>query len=213
MLFNSHEFVFLFLPFTLLGYGLCMRLGYGRSTMGESGGMQGSKNIKEIWTRLPGIFLLVMSFIFYAWNSPKYLPILLGSMAVNFVISRKRNLLVPGLLFNLGMLCSFKYLGQDGFFPLAISFYTFTQIAFLVECYRGNVKNKDFLSYGLYVAYFPKMIQGPIALPEEISLEQRRANWEEIYRNLYLFVLGLFKKVLIADTFGKAVEPWTPSPA
>ena len=191
MLFNSHEFVFLFLPLTLLGYGLCI---------------QGSRKAKGMRVRLPDAFLLAMSLVFYAWNSPKYLPILLGSMVINFFISRKRKLLVPGIVFNLGMLCCFKYLGQDGFFPLAISFYTFSQIAFLVECHRENVKYTDPLSYGLYVTYFPKMIQGPIALPQELCLEQRRADWEEIYRNLYLFVLGLFKKVLIADTFGKAVE-------
>lgn len=192
MLFNSHEFVFLFFPLTLLGYGLCIQFA--------------KKAEKGMGRKLPGLFLLVMSFVFYAWNGPEYLPILLGSMVVNFIISRKRKLLVVGLFFHLGMLCCFKYLDQGGFFPLAISFYTFSQIAFLVECYRGNVKNRDPLSYGVYVAYFPKMIQGPIALPEELCWEQPRVSWEEIYRNLYLFVLGLFKKVLIADTFGKAVE-------
>lgn len=192
MLFNSHEFVFLFFPLTILGYGICLWV--ARSCA------------KGIWIRLPSVFLLAVSFIFYGWNSPEYLPVLLGSMAVNFVAGRKKKLLLPGLVFNLGMLCCFKYLGQDGFFPLAISFYTFSQIAFLVECHRGNVKDTDPLSYGLYVAYFPKMIQGPIALPEEMTWEQHRADWEEIYRNLYLFVLGLFKKVLIADTFGKALE-------
>ena len=204
MLFNSHEFLFLFFPVTLIGYGICMRAA--------------KKGTGKVWQRLPGVFLLAMSFVFYGWGGARYLPLLFGSILVNYVIGdlvsaasgmdsgRKRKGFWLGICLNVGVLCFFKYLDLGGFFPLAISFYTFSQIAFLAERYKGNIKNTDLLSYGLYVAYFPKMIQGPIALPEEMGEKHCRVNWEEGYRNLYLFVLGLFKKVLIADTFGKAVE-------
>lgn len=201
MLFNSYEFIFLFFPLVLAGYAVCRKSGCAR------------------------VFLLLASLIFYGWNSPEYLPVLLGSMAVNYGLywqmertENKKRILIAGLVFNLGALCCFKYLDLGGFVPLAVSFYTFTQIAFLMEGYRGNLKGVKALDYGVYVTYFPKLIQGPIALPEEIlpgvSKEQSKAeksrlmgriNWERIYRNLYLFVLGLLKKVLIADTFGQAV--------
>ena len=213
MLFNSHEFLFLFFPLTLLGYWVCTRIAK-KSAQGAGG-------------RLPSVFLLAASLLFYVWNGPQYLPILLGSILANYGIGSamiradgnavgkaagmksaaagKKKWLFWGVCLNVGMLCFFKYWDLDGFFPLAVSFYTFSQIAFLMESFKGNVKNRDLLSYGLYVSYFPKMIQGPIALPEEMDRNGRRADWEECYKDLYLFVLGLFKKVLIADTFGKAV--------
>ncbi len=201
MLFNSYEFIFLFFLLVLAGYAISRKLGFGR------------------------LFLLLASLIFYGWNSPRYLPVLLCSMAVNYGLywqmertEHKKRILITGLVFHLGTLCCFKYLDLGGFVPLAVSFYTFTQIAFLMECYRGSLKNVKALDYGVYVTYFPKLIQGPIALPgemlQEIGEEKRtaeekklrgRIDWEQVYRNLYLFLLGLFKKVLIADTFGQAV--------
>ncbi len=200
MLFNSYEFIFLFFPLVLAGYTFCTKFGCAR------------------------VFLLLASLIFYGWNSPRYLPVLLCGMAVNYGIcwqmercADKKRMLVLGLVFWIGTLCCFKYLDLGGFVPLAVSFYTFTQIAYLMECYRGNLKQVKALDYGLYAAYFPKLIQGPIALPDEIlphigEKAQRdktgifqKADWERIYRNLYLFLLGLFKKALIADTFGQAV--------
>lgn len=201
MLFNSYEFIFLFFPLVLAGYAVCRKSGCAR------------------------VFLLLVSLIFYGWDSPRYLPVLLCSMAVNYGLywqmertENKKGILIAGLSFNLAALGCFKYLDLGGFVPLAVSFYTFTQIAFLMEGYRGNLKNVKALDYGVYVTYFPKLIQGPIALPDEILPEVRkewskaeksglrdRTDWERIYRNLYLFLLGLFKKVLIADTFGQAV--------
>lgn len=204
MLFNSYGFVFLFFPLCLAGYSLCryagerFRDGVYESSMGK-------------------IFLLAASLIFYGWSHPGYLPVLICSMAVNYglfwqmekAVNRKM-VLTAGLMINLGALACFKYVGTGEFVPLGISFFTFTQIAFLVECYRGNLKEVSALSYGLYVSFFPKMIQGPIALPDEILPQLQKAgnkaDWEQVYRNLYLFVLGLFKKVLIADTLGKAAD-------
>ena len=195
MLFNSYEFLFLFFPLVLVGTYICRKAG----------------------AVYRNIFWLIASLVFYAWLSPVYLPVLIGSMAVNYGLfwqmertARKKQVLLIGLLIHLGALACFKYVGDGSFVPLGISFFTFTQIAFLVECYRENIKGVSALNYGLYVSFFPKMMQGPIALPGDFlpQLERvgQKVDWERIYRNLYLFVLGLFKKVLIADTFGKAVD-------
>lgn len=203
MLFNSYEFVFLFFPLTLAGFYIV-----NKSAAAFRGGVY-----KE---SIRNGFLLAVSLIFYGWVRPEYLPVLAGSMAVNYCLSwqmeRKpgaKKYLVTGLLVNLGCLAGFKYIGSGSFVPLGVSFFTFTQIAFLMESYRGNLKNVNVLSYGTYVSFFPKMIQGPIALPDEMLSqlsEERQVDLERIYRNLYLFVLGLFKKALIADTLGKAVD-------
>ena len=219
MLFHSYEFLFAFFPLMLLGYGISRRMT----------DRNGHKNrIKD----LPCLWLLLTSLIFYGLGGVEYLPVLLVSMAVNYELcqwmEKKREtreepwkILVMGLVFHLGALCGFKYLAAGRYMPPGLSFYTFTQIAFLAECYRGNLKRVDALSYSLYVAWFPKMMQGPIMLPAEFfsklqgiwernsTMEKSAANqadWERIFRGIYLFVLGLFKKVLIADTFGSAVN-------
>ncbi len=203
MLFNSYEFLFLFFPLVLAGYGLIKRI--GQSALREPYQVKGANG-----------FLLAASLVFYGWTSLSHMPVLLGSMAVNYGLfrlmgkqERKKAALAAGLILNLGTLICFKYLG-GGFLPLGISFFTFTQIAFLVESYGGNLQKAAPLSYGLYVSFFPKIMQGPIALPKEMfpQFEKRdkTVSWERIYRSFYLFILGLSKKVLLADTFGKAVD-------
>lgn len=212
MLFNSYGFVFAFFPLLLAGYYACLK----------KGGRDGGKNLTALFGPL---FLLLASLLFYGWERPEYVPVLLGSMGVNYFLpglmerafgKRKKAVLLAGLLFNLGLLFVFKYRDTGGFVPLGISFFTFTQIAFLMESYRGNLKKVSPLFYGLYVSFFPKVMQGPIALPGEMLPQfehrfsagerKRQIDWEQIYRGLYLFVLGLFKKVLIADTLGGAAD-------
>jgi len=204
MLFNSYGFVFAFFPLTLAGCYVC----------GIIKNRYGSGSLKAL-------FLLMASLLFYGWMHPEYLPVFLGSMAVNYFLScfmerYPRGCLLVGLAFNLGLLFVFKYMDTGGFVPLGISFFTFTQIAFLMERFRGNLKEVKALSYGLYVSFFPKVMQGPIALPGELlpqfdqllsaGKDKRQVDWEQVYRGLYLFVPGLFKKVLIADTLGAAVD-------
>lgn len=204
MLFNSYAFLFLFLPITLLGYFILQKAGKGSWNDGR-------------YISVGNAFLLAASFVFYGWNRPAYIPVLVSSMAVNYGLFRqmekarhKKRALAAGLAFNLTVLACFKYIGTGAFVPLGISFFTFTQIAFLMEGYRGNLGQVKALSYGLYVGFFPKVMQGPIALPDEIlpQLEkaEKKVDWERIYRCLYLFTLGLFKKVLLADTLGGAVD-------
>ena len=135
----------------------------------------------------------------------------------------KKLFLLAGLAFNIGLLGYFKYM--DFFIgninwalgteisllhlalPLAISFYTLQQIAYLVDSYGGLVKEKNFLDYTIFVTFFPQLIAGPIVhhkemMPQFASLKNKIINHENIATGLFVFSMGLFKKVVIADTFG-----------
>ena len=196
MLFNSYAFVFLFFPLCMLGFYMVKKTG------------------KAAYVKA---FLVLMSLWFYAFVSPVNLPVLLVSMAVNFGViylmqksEKKKMFLVAGLIISIATLFFFKYTGQT-FVPLAISFFTFSQIAFMMEVYRGNLKKTGLLDYSFYITFFPKMVQGPIALPGEMEGQveetmKKPFDWELFYRSLCLFVLGLSKKVLLADTLGSAVN-------
>lgn len=252
MLFNSYGFIFAFFPLVLAGLFLCRRLEGKRSPAEFE---TGKKKFRFGEGSLEKGYLLAVSLIFYGWRCPEYLPVLVGSMAVNYGLGwqlqntgcgrdtqmrnpagqagnpkagsgwrqsesgpdrgkktdvRRKGLLAAGIAFNLALLCFFKYRDTGGFVPLGISFFTFTQIACLMECFQRNLGGMGVLSYGVYVSFFPKMMQGPIALPGEFfsqaDRKKRSADWERIYRNLFLFILGLSKKALLADTLGKAVD-------
>ena len=208
MLFNSYEFVFLFLPATLLGYHLLgkMRL-----------------------TRAATIFLVAASLFFYARWRIAYLPLLLGSIITNYTLvsllirgHKKKLWLWLGLAFNVGLLGYFKY--ADFFIgnlnavsgsefnlmrivlPLGISFFTLQQIAYLVDVYEGLVKKQNFVDYALFVSFFPQLIAGPIVhhkemMPQFSKLRNHVFNYRNASRGLLVFAIGLFKKVIIADTF------------
>lgn len=200
MLFNSYSFVFLFFPLCILGFYICRKIG---------------KKTGKDW--LPKAFLLLFSLWFYGFSGPFNLPALLLGMAVNYGLSllmgktdRKKPLLAMGLILNVGALFCFKYTGAS-YVPLAISFFTFSQIAFLMECYRGTLEKVSALDYSVYVTFFPKLMEGPIALPDEMisqirTIMDRKFDWERMFRGFSLFTLGLAKKVLIADTLGKAAD-------
>jgi len=210
MLFNSIPFIFFFLPITLIGYfWLCShRMGIGA----------------RIW-------LVIASLFFYSYWNVSYLPLILVSMAFNFVVgtvltnthsAHKKLLLIFGILVNVLLLGYFKYtnffidnLNAIGGFaisaknialPLAISFFTFQQIAYLVDSYKGLTRGYNLLNYSLFVTFFPQLIAGPIvAHHETIPQFARIRNWVKNYRHLFfgifLFLMGLFKKVIIADWF------------
>ena len=200
MLFNSYAFVFLFLPICLLGFYIC------RAITGSKG---------KDW--LLKVFLIAISLWFYGFLKPENIPVLLISMVINYGIhglmerrSDKKSLLIWGLFVNLAALFFFKYTGSF-FVPLGISFFTFSQIAFLLESYRGNLRRVNALDYGVYITFFPKLAEGPIALPAEM-LQQikevcgKKLDFEELYRGICLFTLGLGKKVLLSDTLGRAAD-------
>ena len=180
-------------------------------------------------------FLVFASLFFYAWWNTAYLPLILVSMLINYTLGRElashtkkkrgysaKKLLTIGIVFNLGLLGYFKYM--DFFIlninrafhthialwhlalPLAISFYTFQQIAYLVDSYREETKEYDFLNYAVFVTFFPQLIAGPIVhhaemMPQFAKLKNKVMNYYNIALGLFIFSLGLFKKVIIADTF------------
>ncbi len=211
MLFNSYEFIFLFLPLTILGFWVFLRLGHAAVVT----------------------WLVACSLFFYAWWNPVYLALLVGSVLVNYFLGgqiserQSRMLLSLGVAFNLGLIGYFKYLGLlTGVFfahasepfgitavilPLAISFFTFQQIAYLVDSYHRKTIGHGFLEYALFVTFFPQLIAGPIVHQAEMLAQFRRASWGLSLTNLNIgatfFAVGLFKKVVIADQVALFATP------
>lgn len=214
MLFNSYIFIFAFLPITFFVYFYL--------------------NNKRL-TEAAKAFLVFSSLFFYSWWNIVYLPLILVSMLFNYVVGRqltkdtfkgnhyfKRTLLIIGIISNLALLGYFKY--SDFFItnlnmalnsnipllhlalPLAISFFTFQQIAYLVDSYRAQTYEYDFLNYAVFVAFFPQLIAGPIVhhkemMPQFSNIRNKVINYRNIALGLFVFSIGLFKKVVIADTF------------
>lgn len=207
MLFNSFTFLFLFLPITAAGYFLVARR---------------SETAAAAW-------LAAASLFFYGWWSVNYIPLLLGSIGFNYWagsrIGRssglwKFRLLAFAVVTNLLLLGYFKYadffIAGVNFFgvaqlpalriilPIGISFFTFTQIAFLVDTYQGKVKEYRFLHYVLFITYFPHLIAGPVLhhaemMPQFDRAESYRFSSRNMAVGISIFVIGLAKKVLIAD--------------
>ncbi|MBU7594466.1 MBOAT family O-acyltransferase [Metabacillus halosaccharovorans] len=211
MLFNSFEYIFFFLPIVLFIYFFLNR--------------------KKLLT-VSKLWLLLASLFFYSWWNIIYLPLILVSILFNYfigilltsdqILKRKRLFLTFGIVSNICLLGYFKY--SDFFIsnvnsvfhtnfnllklalPLAISFFTFQQIAYLVDSYRKETKEFDFLSYGLFVTFFPQLIAGPIVHHKEImpqfnNLRNKVFNYRNQAMGIFIFSIGLFKKVILADTF------------
>ncbi len=212
MLFNSYIFIFLFFPICVLGYYSFLHL-------------------RRDW--LARVFLVGMSFWFYGYFNLSYLLIMVCSIAGNYVFHRilsrrqDKKLMIAAVAANLGVLFYFKYFDfflstvnsvfgssismRNILLPLGISFFTFQQISFVVDTYRGEVRDCSLLNYALFVAFFPQLIAGPIVnhnemIPQFEKIGRERVQWEMIAEGCGLFVLGLAKKVLLADTFGAAVD-------
>lgn len=179
-----------------------------------------------------------MSLWFYAYFNIGYLPIICASILVNYFVYRlmqregttqkkRKALLVLGLIFDIGLIFYFKY--YDFFLdninhafstdfvlrhitlPLGISFFTFQQISFIVDAYKGEAKGYSFLEYALFVTFFPQLVAGPIVLHKELvpqfrDLSKHHINYDNLSKGIMMFTRGLAKKVLIADTFGAAVD-------
>jgi len=218
MLFNSYVFIFAFLPVVMLGFYLV-----GRS----------SHALAALW-------LAAASLFFYGWWDVRYVGLLLASIAFNYgagflighrASQKKRSpklLLAAAIAVNLSFLAYFKYanffvdnLNQltgssvtlaTVILPLGISFFTFTQIAFLVDTYQGKVKEFNFVHYALFVTYFPHLIAGPVLhhaemMPQFARRTVCRINWDNVAVGLSIFVLGLAKKVLLADSVADFSTP------
>ena len=211
MLFTTATFLLVFLPATLTGFFLL-----GRS-----------------WPTAAAVWLLLASLVFYAYWMPIFTLLLLASMAVNFAVGRcivsalkstnpgaAKGWMIVGIAFNLALLFYFKYanffvenvivlVGRDWaigrvLLPIGISFYTFTQIAFLADAYEGKVNETNPVHYGLFVTYFPHLIAGPVLhhaqmMPQFASRAIYRFRVDQWVGGLVIFALGLFKKVVLAD--------------
>ncbi len=209
MLFSSPEFIFGFLPVTFVVYFLLASLPAGRHGSGD-----------QTWARL---WLLAASIFFYGWWDPRNIILIALSMVFNFIVgnwiskSKSRSVLALGVVVNLAVLFYYKYanffldaIGSDFHLekivlPLGISFFTFTQIAYLVDCFRGDFGNYKFSNYCLFVTFFPHLIAGPIVhhtqlMPQFDNKENTRINFDNIARGIFVFNMGLAKKIVIADT-------------
>ncbi len=211
MLFNSYEFIFIFLPITLLGFHLI------------------GKHKRH---RLAIAWLVGASLFFYGWWNPAYLGLLLFSILFNYSIgvslssglddalSRKVTLIV-GVIVNLSVLGYFKYANffidnlniltnsniilYEIILPLGISFFTFQQITYLVDAYYQETKEYNFLHYCLFVTFFPQLIAGPIVhhkemLPQFAKDAVYKLRSKHLAIGMTIFTLGLFKKVVLADS-------------
>jgi D-alanyl-lipoteichoic acid acyltransferase DltB (MBOAT superfamily) len=217
MLFNSAEFLVVFFPLTLAGYLLLASR---------------SSRIVTLW-------LTFASLAFYSYGDIHSLPILLGSIAFNFVtgtlIGHQKGRPIARLLLplaigaNLALLGYFKYAqfaidtaNQAGFhladlnvaLPIGISFFTFTQIAFLVDASRGLVIDYSPVRYALFVSYFPHLIAGPILHHGEMIPQFRKyaPNFQQVAVGLTVFAIGLFKKLALADSAAIWVKPVFDAP-
>lgn len=223
MIFNSWQFILVFLP---ISFGVYFWLNHRRLITGG-----------KVW-------LVATSLFFYAYWDIKHLPLMLGSIFLNFVIGSwlarthetflrrmkksqcgfdRRRVLVMGIAANLVVLGYYKYtdfllsnvnavlFGTGYYFPdialpLAISFFTFTQIIYLVDSYRGETAEYGLLNYSLFVTFFPHLIAGPIVhhrqiMPQFSSRWTMARRYSNIMKGLFIFSIGMFKKVVIADSF------------
>lgn len=219
MLFNSYIFIFVFFPIVFFGF---FRIG------------KYSHALASLW-------LAASSFFFYGWWDIRFVGLLLGSIVFNYgagylighgiarqSFSQSKILLAMSISINLILLGYFKYanffidnlnhfsgtalpIGQI-ILPLGISFFTFTQIAFLVDTFQGKVKEFNFVHYTLFVTYFPHLIAGPVLhhkemMPQFAKRSVCHLNWDNVAVGLTIFVLGLAKKVLIADSLADFSTP------
>jgi D-alanyl-lipoteichoic acid acyltransferase DltB (MBOAT superfamily) len=223
VLFNSYVFLYAFLPIALAGYFLLARFG-----------------------RLPAaLWLVVVSFVFYGWWNPADVPLLAISIGGNYLLSlligateQRRGLqswvLALGVAINLGALGYYKYLAwligllnaaastrldvPGIVLPLGISFFTFTQLGYLIDCKQGVAKDRGFLNYLVFVTFFPHLIAGPILhngemMPQFAAPATYRFSADNFSLGLGIFVIGLLKKCLLADPIGAIVPAGFAHPA
>ena len=215
MLFSGIPFLFYFLPVVLGLYFLAPR-------------------------KLKNTVLLLSSLVFYAWGEPKYVVLMIATILLFWLCGlaigkaatekRKKLWLTVSVVVSLGLLGLFKY--ADFFvssfnavtglsvpllkllLPIGISFYTFQCLSYTIDVYRGHTEpQKNIISFGAYVALFPQLIAGPIVRYTDVAkeLESREHNWENVFLGLRRFILGLAKKVLLANQLGALTEVFRQS--
>ena len=217
MVFSNAEFLFFFLPATLLVYYLPFWKGFG---------------FRNLW-------LLLVSLFFYAWGEPIYVLLMILSIVLNYLfglwvsrfskttkdqvlIKKGKRIIALACVYNLGMLFIFKYLHwlltsvkliSDDMLrltlPIGISFYTFQALSYVIDVYRGKGEvQKNILNVGLYIAFFPQLIAGPIVRYNSIAeqLQHRTHSWQKFSEGAWRFVIGLSKKLIIANQVANIVD-------
>ena len=212
MLFNSVEYIFVFLPILLsLIYFLNLKIKYTK------------------------ILIIFFGLVFYSYWNINFLPLILFSIFINYFFSiflekyeKTKLLLFISISFNLSLLICFKYLDfvlvninllfnlnlekLNLPFPLAISFYTFQQITFLIDVANKEIKNKNFINYFLFVIFFPQLIAGPIVkynyLINQFKNKKKKINqfFNRFYISIFIISIGLFKKIILADQLSVVVN-------
>ena len=196
MLFSSILFLFYFLPVTLFIYTIIPR-------------------------RLKNPVLLIASIFFYSWGEPIYVILMLFSAVFNYLMATGKSTLIFTVIVNLFILCFFKYYGflMDTIndllgteikytalaLPIGISFYTFQALSYIFDVYRGNVHvQRNLLHFALYLALFPQLIAGPIVKYKDIALQlkERTLTLEKFGEGTRRFLIGLGKKVILANNLG-----------
>ena len=217
MVFSSYIFLLVFMPLVAFGFfALRAREAYGASVT----------------------FLLIASYVFYGYWSIAHLALLLGSIVANFWLGRiaataplksvQRTAMIAGICFNLSLIFIFKYLDFTGsnlavlfganwpllnlLLPIGISFFTFQQIAYLVDCYKTGTYENRWRDYALFVSFFPQLIAGPIVHHSHTRVQFAKLakgpfNLEMLPYGLMIFSMGLFKKTIIADPIARNIDP------
>ena len=208
MLFSSMTFVFMFLPILLLLYLITKK-------------------------ELHNPILLIASIIFYAWGEPRFLAIMLITILINYLAAiniekfknKRKQILILTIIINLGILFYFKYLNFllstindvfhsninfiDIIMPIGISFYTFQALSYVIDVYRGESKpQKDIYKLALYICLFPQLIAGPIIKYHDIEkqIDSREVSFEKVSFGTKRFIVGLSKKVIIANTMAAIAD-------
>ena len=214
MIFSSSVFIFIFLPVCLAGYFL----------------------IPKANLRVKNVFLLVMSFVFYSYGEPKFVFILALSICANWLFGlgidrwRENNklskmIMLIMVVFNIGILCIFKYLNFAIFnlnklpgidfvqteilLPIGISFFTFQAMSYCIDVYRGSAQvQKNLLTTALYISFFPALVAGPIIRYKSIAeqLLSRTTTLDDFVYGLKRFIIGLAKKLIIANTVAACAD-------
>lgn len=201
MVFSSSTFIFMFLPIVLIGYYL-------------------------INPQYRNIFLLIVSLVFYAFTEPRFVLILILSIVINYTVGvtidriesaiAKKIILLCGIIIDLLILCVFKYTNfltinihriwvsmkiANIALPVGISFFTFQEISYIVDVYRGEEVQNNPLNLGLYISFFPQLIAGPIVRYKMIAQEinQREHSWNEFSEGIVIFICGFAKKIILSN--------------
>lgn len=216
MLFNSFPYIFLFLPVSVIVY-------FSLNRISETAGKYWLVIISLIFYSFGSLTYLPLLFLSILVNYAISIPLRQYHTDSQQSKAHSKKILAIGIIFNIGLLAFFKY--ADFFIaninqvtnlnvtflrlaiPLAISFYTFQQITYLVDTYRWEIKETNFLDYCIFVTFFPRLLMGPITRYNEIMPQfqltaQKKIDYRNMSIGLFLFFLGLCKRVVIADTFG-----------